>query len=117
MVGHGGGAVAASYGCACHGLVAGRSNAQRSEPYLRAIEAFTGFRITGCPWRALDNPLVSVASTIYSHYETGNLSAFLTRDDPEVVWQAVALYISVSSRIRSKQFEEQQEKIKAQHGK
>lgn len=80
--------------------------------YLRAIREFTGVRITGCPWRALDNPTVHEIAALHSHYETGNLSAFLNRDDPEITWQGLELYIAISNRVRFKQFEEEQQKLK-----
>lgn len=118
MVGRDGATIAASFGCDCHGPVSGRANSQRTEVYLRAIHALTGIRVTGCPWRAFTSPLVARTGELYAYYEAGNIGAWLSGDDSERVWHALEMYIAISSRVKSKQFDEQHEKLKEKtHGK
>lgn len=69
----------------------------------------TGVLISGCPWKSLDNPIVARAIQLFSHYETGNLGAFLTERDPEIYWQALECYIRFSNTVKARQWDEQQE--------
>lgn len=108
-----------SYGCKCGPVrIVGRRNPKKTDYIYRAIEEFTGTRINECPWRCLENPLVSDAIGLHSHYETGNLGAFLTDHDLEIRWQALELYIRASNMVRSKQHDERMKELrKERHGK
>lgn len=99
-----------SYGCDCAGPSRARINPARTDLYLRAIEAFTGIKTVGCPWRALRSPIVQEAMRLYQHYETGNLGAFLGDNTDYRTFQAVETYASLSAAVRSKQFDEDRAK-------
>jgi len=83
-----------------------------TEHILRAIEAMTGIRYVGCPWKALDNSYITQCSRIYRYYEMGNLAAVLSDDDEEILWQYLESYIRLMAIVRSKQFDEEQERRK-----
>ena len=60
----------------------------------------------------MENPRILQAIQMSRHYETGNLVCFMTTDDAEIDWQYLEQFLALTNTVRSRQFDEQQDKLK-----
>ena len=65
------------------------------------IEKLTGYRPPTCPWRAMYDPLVGPVIDLCRLGEANLGGNALTEEDPEILWEAVNIYLRSRNGVRA----------------
>lgn len=82
---------------------------------LNVIEDFTGYKPTGCPWRAFFDPLVERVVRAYAFFESGQLAWSEPHPSHRLV-DGMSFYHRIDGMIHGKQLRQEQEQWRAARG-
>lgn len=102
-----------AYGCNCAGDAEPGAcvDPEIVEPYGQLLEDYTGSKLSGCPWRALADPLVVRLFDAWTFYETGQLAIALPQPSYREVQGLIHLR-RVLDRIDAKEREREERERK-----
>lgn len=109
-----------SYRCDCDGKVRRLrvlSREDGAEQVASNVEAITGQRYDGCPWRAYEDPFVGEVLRAYRHWKERSLHLVWGDDPPVALIRGLEVYDAALNAIRAHDMGEDRKKREADRQK